>query len=89
MKRLGLGDMQYINRTYRLPYSLWEGRFRSSLVFDNNYFLACHRYIELNPVRANRVSNPAEYRWSSYRANAPGKFDRVLSPHSQNPSTWK
>ncbi len=48
--------MQHINRTYRRTGSLWEGRFRSSLVFDTNYFLACHRYIELNPVRANMVS---------------------------------
>ncbi|EDN68639.1 protein of unknown function DUF1568 [Beggiatoa sp. PS] len=89
MKRLGQRYVQYINRTYRRTGSLWEGRFRSSLVFDTNYFLACHRYIELNPVRANMVSHPAEYQWSSYFAPAPGEFDRVLSPHSQNPNTWK
>jgi len=82
MKRLGQRYVQYINRTYRLPYSLWEGRFRSCLVFDKNYFLACHRYIELNPVRANMVEQKAEYQWSSYQANAQGEFDRVLSSHS-------
>ncbi|EFK95161.1 predicted transposase [sediment metagenome] len=40
------------------------------------------RYIELNPVRAGMVPHPAEYRWSSYRANAQGEPDPVLSPHS-------
>ncbi len=66
MKRLGQRYVQYINRTYRRTGSLWEGRFRSSLVGEENYFLACPRYIELNPVRANMVSHPAEYQWSSY-----------------------
>jgi putative transposase len=82
MKRLGQRYVQYVNRTYLWHGSLWEGRFRSSLVGEENYFLTCHRYIELNPVRANMVSHPAEYQWSSYRANAQGEFDRVLSPHS-------
>jgi putative transposase len=45
------------------------------------YLLLCQRYIELNPVRAGMVSDPGEYRWSSYRANALGKVDAVLSPH--------
>jgi putative transposase len=81
MKRLGQRYVQYINRTYQRTGSLWEGRFRSSLVGEENYFLACHRYIEPNPVRANMVFHPAEYQWSSYRANAQGEFDRVLSPH--------
>lgn len=44
--------------------------------------LACQRYIELNPVRADRVAHPAEYRWSSYRGNAQGDPDGLLKPHS-------
>jgi putative transposase len=50
-------------------------------VQSDDYVLACYRYIELNPVRAERVRHPREYRWSSYRANAEGKVDELVSPH--------
>jgi putative transposase len=73
MKRLGQRYVQYINRTYRRSGTLWEGRFRSYLTQEGGYVLGCYRYIELNPVRANMVEHPAEYPWSSYRANAQGE----------------
>jgi hypothetical protein len=47
-----------------------------------SYFLACQRYIELNPVRAGMVAHPAQYRWSSYRANAQGEPSELVSPHA-------
>jgi len=81
MKRLGQRYVQYINRTYRRSGTLWEGRFRSCLTQEEDYVLACHRYIELNPVRANIVGHPAEYRWSSYRRNAQGEASRFLTDH--------
>jgi putative transposase len=81
MKGLGQHYVQYINRSYRRSGTLWEGRFRSCLVDVEHYLLTCYRYIELNPVRAQMVSYPAEYRWSSHRANAYGEADEVLSPH--------
>ena len=58
---------QYINKIYKRTGALWEGRFKSSLVSKDNYLLACSRYIEMNPVRANIVKDPKDYRWSSYR----------------------
>ncbi len=70
-----------MNRTYRCSGTLWEGRFRSCLTQDEIYLLACQRYIELNPVRAGMVAHPAEYRWSSYRANAQGEVDALVKPH--------
>jgi putative transposase len=73
MKRLGQRYVQYVNRTYRRSGTLWEGRFRSCLAGEENYVLACYRYIEMNPVRAGIVAHPAEYRWSSYRFNAQGE----------------
>ncbi|PWF47846.1 transposase [Massilia glaciei] len=82
MKALGQRYAQYVNRTYRRSGTLWEGRFRSCLTQDEGYLLACHRYVELNPVRANMVEHPAEYRWSSYRANAQGELDPLLHPHA-------
>ncbi len=72
MKGLGQRYVQYVNRTYGRSGTLWEGRFRSCLLQDEAYVLACYRYIELNPVRAGMVEHPGEYRWSSYRANAQG-----------------
>ena len=81
MKALGQRYVQYVNRTYRRSGTLWEGRFRSCPIQEETYLLACQRYIELNPVRAGMVPHPAEYRWSSYRANAQGEADALLQPH--------
>jgi len=82
MKRLGQRYVQYVNRTYRRSGTLWEGRFRSCMTQEEDYVLSCYRYIELNPVRANMVEHPAEYRWSSYRANAQGESSSFVVPHA-------
>lgn len=73
---------QYINKKYRRTGSLWEGRHKSSPVDTEAYLLKCYRYIELNPVRANIVSKPEAYPWSSYAANALGENSVMLSPHA-------
>ena len=82
MKALGQRYVQYVNRTYRRSGTLWEGRFRSCLTQEDGYLLTCQRYIELNPVRADMVEHPAEYRWSSYLGNAQGEPDALLKPHA-------
>ncbi|MFG6069791.1 MAG: transposase [Stenotrophomonas indicatrix] len=82
--------MQAVNRSYVRRVNeregrtgtLWEGRFHSTLVDTDQYVLACQRYIELNPVRARMVVHPGDYRWSSYRANAQGRANALLVPHS-------
>ena len=81
MQSLGRRYVQYINRFYRRTGSLWEGRYKSSIVQAETYLLACYRYIELNPVRADMVADPGQYRWSSYRANGLGLPDARLTPH--------
>ena len=81
MKGLGFRYVQYVNRTYRRTGTLFEGRFRSSIIEGDRYLLACQRYIELNPVRAGLVADPGEYPWSSYRANALGVPDTLLTAH--------
>lgn len=83
MKHLGQRYVQYVNRTYRRSGTLWEGRFRSCIAQEEEYILACQRYIELNPVRAGLVTHPRHYRWSSYRTNAEGKASALLTPHAQ------
>ena len=73
--------MQYINQTYKRTGTLWDSRYKSSLIHADTYLLTCQRYIELNPVRAGMVDDPAHYRWTSYRANALGRADDQLTPH--------
>jgi putative transposase len=82
MQYVGRHYVPYINHTYGTSGSIWEGRYKASLVQDENYLLTCMRYIELNPVRADMVRSPAYYRWSSYRANAQGKADELIRPHA-------
>lgn len=81
MKALGQRYVQYVNRVYGRSGTLWEGRYRSCPTQTETYLLACQRYIELNPVRAAMVAHPADYRWSSYRANAQGESDALVQPH--------
>ena len=58
MRDLGQRYVQYFNRRHGRRGTLWEGRYRSSLVESAHYVLACYRYIELNPVRAGMVERP-------------------------------
>ncbi|AWX99154.1 hypothetical protein A8139_03415 [Marinomonas primoryensis] len=64
--------------------TLWEGRFKSCVINAEEYLFICQRYIELNPVRANMVNHPAEYKWSSYRFHAQESLERqseLWQPH--------
>ena len=81
MQYIGRHYVPYINFNYGRTGTLWEGRFKSCLVEQGSYLINCQRYIELNPVRANMVSDPAEYRWSSYSANALGLDSQLHTPH--------
>jgi putative transposase len=81
MRDLGQQYVQYYNRRHQRTGTLWEGRFRSCLVESSLYVLACHRYIELNPVRAGVVNEPSAYIWSSHAANTGVRVDSLLSPH--------
>jgi len=83
MKNLGQCYVQYVNKKYKRSGTLWEGRFRSCLTQSDTYVLACYRYIEMNPVRAKMVDHPRQYQWSSYRANAEGRKNALLTPHDQ------
>ena len=78
---LGRRYVQYINRTYKRTGTLWDSRYKSSVIQADTYLLTCQRYIELNPVRAAMVDDPAHYRWTSYRHNALGAADSRITPH--------
>jgi len=82
IQALGRYYVRHFNQTYERTGTLWEGRFKSTLVDSERYFLTVSRYIELNPVRAGMVKHPAEYPWSSFRFNAVGKAIKLIKPHS-------
>lgn len=81
MKVVHQRHTQHVNRVHKRTGTLWEGRYRSNVVFSARYVLACYRYIELNPVRARLVRHPADYPWSSYRANAEGLDNPLVQAH--------
>jgi len=81
MQSLGRQYVRYFNFSYKRTGSLWEGRFKSCLVEEENYLLHLYRYIELNPVRAGMVKQPSDYSWSSYQINALGKDSNLCTAH--------
>lgn len=81
MQLLGRHYVQMVNRRYRRSGTLWEGRYRAAPLDSEEHFFACCRYIELNPVRARMVKHPRDYPYSSYRANALGKADALVTLH--------
>lgn len=81
MQSLGRNYVRYFNDRYARTGTLWEGRYKSTLIDSDNYFFTVSRYIELNPVRANMVSHPREYPWSSYHSNALGMPCDLINPH--------
>ena len=83
MQYIGRLYVQYFNHRHRRTGTLFEGRFKSSIVQSRRYLLACQRYIELNPVRAGMVGDPADYSWSSYRAHAFGRAAKLWRPHPE------
>ncbi len=81
MQDVGRRYVQYFNREYQRSGTLWEGRFKSCLVHSDDTLLALYKYIELNPVRAGMVNDPAAYHWSSYQVNGLGKKSALCTPH--------
>lgn len=81
MQALGRRYVRYFNDRCERTGTLWEGRFRSSVIDSDRYFFQCSRYIETNPVRAGLVTRPSDYRWSSHRCNAFGTSDALVTVH--------
>ena len=85
LQMMGRYYVQYFNFTYQRTGTLFEGRYKATVIDSEHYLLSCYRYIELNPVRAGMVKHPSEYPWSSYSVNAQGAEDArlLLVPHSE------
>lgn len=81
MQYTGRFYVQHANRRRSRTGTLWDGRYRATLLDPDRYLLPVSRYVELNPVRAGLVGTPAEYEWSSYGANALGADDELVHTH--------
>ena len=82
MRQLGMRYVRYYNRKYDRIGTLWTGRYTGLFIWDELYWLTCVRYIEMNPVRAQMVTRPEDYRWSSYHAHALGERVPWLTEHT-------
>jgi len=84
MQTVGRYYVQYFNYCYHCTSSLWEGRYKATLIDTEHYLLTCMRYIELNPVRATGMAkHPSEYPCSSYRYNSLGGSDPLITQHGE------
>jgi putative transposase len=81
MQALGRRYVRHFNQSQGRTGTLWEGRYKSTLVQAERYLLACMVYIDLNPVRAGLVADPAEYGWSSHAHHIGRRNDRLITPH--------
>jgi putative transposase len=81
MQKLGRNYVGQFNARHQRTGTLWEGRYKASLVDSESYVLRCHRYIDLNPVRARMTADPVGYRWSSCAAHCGHDPSTVLTPH--------
>ena len=80
MRRVSARQARYVNRLERRSGTLWEGRFKCSIVDSDNYLLACMRYVDLNPVRAGICRHPADYHWSGYTQKVGQSSEVWLDP---------
>lgn len=85
MQAVGRSYVRYFNDHHRRTGTLWEGRYKSTLIQTERYLLACMVYLDLNPVRAGLVSDPKQHAWSSHRHFIGQMQDKRLTPH---PMYW-
>jgi len=83
MQSIGRYYVQFFNKKYKRTGTLWEGRYKATLIDSEQYLLTCMRYIELNPVRAQMVDHPSKYAWSSFGYNALGQTNNMVTPHRE------
>lgn len=82
MQAVGRRYVQYFNRRHARSGTLWEGRYRCTVLQAERYLLPCMAYFDLNPVRAGRAAQPADYPWSSHAHWLGMRNDRLLTPHA-------
>ncbi|HEX7648539.1 MAG TPA: transposase [Noviherbaspirillum sp.] len=82
MQWIGRQYVPYFNAKYRRTGTLWQGRYRATVIESAQYFLPCCRYIESEPVRSGLAADPEQYRWSSYVHHAGVQPDPLITDHA-------
>jgi putative transposase len=82
MQAVGRSYVRYFNDSQKRSGTLWEGRYKSTVIQTERYLLACMVYIDLNPVRAGLVVGPQDYAWSSHMHYLGARLDRLITPHA-------
>ncbi|MEY3445366.1 MAG: hypothetical protein RIR45_121 [Pseudomonadota bacterium] len=82
MQAVGRRYVRYFNDSHQRSGTLWEGRYKSTLIQTERYLLACMAYIDLNPVRAGMVAHPRDFAWSSYGHYCGQRIDKLVTPHA-------
>ncbi|MCU6435086.1 transposase [Undibacterium sp. Jales W-56] len=82
MQWVGRHYVPYFNRKYQRSGSLWQGRYRATVLEAEQYFLKCSLAIESNPVRAKLVGDAQEYPWSSFQHHIGLKIDPLITDHA-------
>ena len=85
MQAVGRRYVRYFNDLHGRSGTLWEGRYRSTVIDSEPYLLACMAYLDLNPVRAGVVAEAGDYLWSSYGHYVGQRIDKLITPH---PLLW-
>ena len=80
MHGINLSYAQYFRFKYNKSGHFWEGRYKSFVIQKDQYLINCISYVEYNPVRANIVSRPEDYKWSSYSTRLLGQSNGLLDP---------
>jgi putative transposase len=80
LQSLTVAHTWHYHRSHQTLGHVWQGRFKSPVVQDDDHALVVLRYIEANPLRARMVADLAEYRWSSYGVHGLGRADALVSP---------
>lgn len=86
MQALGRAYVRYFNNTHHRSGTLWEGRYKSTVIQSERYLLACMAYIDLNPVRAGMVMQASDYPWSSCCHYTGTRVDKRITAH---PLWWQ
>ena len=82
MQAVGRGYVRRFNQKHGRSGTLWEGRYRSTLIQGERYLLACMVYIDLNPVRAGMVAQAIDHPWSSHAHYVGARQDKLITPHA-------
>lgn len=82
MQWLGRRYVPYFNGKYDRTGTLWQGRFKTSVVEVDDYLMKCSRFIEMRPVFCGLASEPDSYRWSSYAHHAGLRSDPLIRDHA-------